>query len=273
MSTALHTSVSKPDLLSLHGKVALISGAGQGIGRQIALHFAAHGARAVAINDFVTARAEAVAEEVRQHGVQALALQADVTDLAAIKALVAKVHADFGSIDVLVNNAGSAGATPSPDARRPFWEVGPDAWDSFIGVNLYGVINCTSACVPGMIERRSGRIITIISDAGRMGEIGLEIYSAAKAGAAGFTRAIARTLGRHMITANCVSIAATLTPEIEKRLLADPERFKRIMEKYVIRRPGRPEDIANMVLYLASNSSAWITGQTYPVNGGYSFAL
>lgn len=262
-----------PDLLSLQGKVALISGAGQGIGRQIALHFAAHGALGVVINDYVAARAASVADEVRQQGVQALALQADVTDLVAVKDLVARAHAAFGRIDVLVNNAGSAGATPTPDARKPFWEVGPEDWNSFIGVNLYGVINCTSACVPGMIERKGGRIITIISDAARMGETGLEVYSAAKAGAAGFTRAIARTLGRHLITANCVSIAATLTPQIEKRLLADPERFKRIMEKYVIRRPGRPEDIANMVLYLASNASAWITGQTYPVNGGYSFSL
>jgi 3-oxoacyl-[acyl-carrier protein] reductase len=262
-----------PNLLSLQGKVALISGAGQGIGRQIALHFAAHGALGVVINDYVAARAASVADEVRQQGVQALALQADVTDLVAVKDVVARANAAFGRIDVLVNNAGSAGATPTPDARKPFWEVGPEAWNSFIGVNLYGVINCTSACVPGMIERKAGRIITIISDAARMGEAGLEVYSAAKAGAAGFTRAIARTLGRHLITANCVSIAATLTPEIEKRLLADPERFKRILAKYVIRRPGRPEDIANMVLYLASNSSSWITGQTYPVNGGYSFAL
>lgn len=262
-----------PDLLSLTGKVAFITGAGQGIGRQIALHFALHGAQAVVVNDYVAARAESVAAEVRELGGQALALQADVTDLTAVKEMITRAEAAFGKVDVLINNAGSAGATPSPDARKPFWEVGRDAWDSFIGVNLYGVINCTSACVPGMIERRAGRIITIISDAGRMGEGGLEIYSAAKAGAAGFTRAIARTLGRHLITANCVSIAATLTPEIEKRLMSDPERFKRIMEKYVIRRAGRPEDIANMVLYLASNASAWITGQTYPVNGGYSFAM
>jgi 3-oxoacyl-[acyl-carrier protein] reductase len=227
----------------------------------------------IVVNDYVPARAEAVAEEVRQRGAQALALPGDVTDLSAVKELMAQASARFGKIDVLVNNAGSAGATPSPDARKPFWEVGPDAWNSFIAVNLYGVINCTSACLPGMIERRGGRIITIISEAGRVGETGLEIYSAAKAGAAGFMRAIARTLGRHLITANCVSIGATLTPEIEKRLRADPERFKRIMEKYVIRRPGRPEDVANMVLYLASDASAWITGQTYPVNGGFSFSL
>jgi 2-hydroxycyclohexanecarboxyl-CoA dehydrogenase len=146
-------------------------------------------------------------------------------------------------------------------------------WNGFIGVNLYGVINCASACIPRMIERQGGRIITIISDAGRAGEAGLEVYSGAKAGAAGFTRAIARSLGRHQITANCVAIAATMTPAIEARLKADPERAKKIMEKYVIRRPGRPTDVANMVLFLASGASAWITGQTYPVNGGFTFAL
>jgi 2-hydroxycyclohexanecarboxyl-CoA dehydrogenase len=261
------------DILSLAGKVALITGAGQGIGRQIALHFAEHGAEGIVVNDFVLDRAAAVVDEIRQLGGKAIAIQCDVTDLGAVKAMVAQGVGEFGKIDVLVNNAGSAGANPSPDARKPFWEVGPEAWNSFIGVNFYGVLNCTSACIPGMIERKGGRIVTIISDAGRMGDSGLEIYAGAKAGAAGFMRAVARTLGRHLITANCVSISATLTPNIEARLKADPDRLKKMMEKYIIRRPGRPEDVANMVLYLASDASSWITGQTYPVNGGYQLAL
>ena len=265
-------AVSK-DLLDLSGKVALITGAGQGIGRQVALHFAAHNAAGIVINDFVLERAQEVVKEVQQLGGKAIAVQADVTNFESAKALVAAGNAEFGRLDVLVNNAGSAGANPSPDARKPFWETGPEAWNSFIGVNFYGVLNCTSACIPGMIERKSGRIVTIISDAGRMGDSGLEVYAGAKAGAAGFMRAVARTLGRYMITANCVSISATLTPNIEKRLQADPERYKKMMEKYIIRRPGRPEDVANMVLYLASDASSWITGQTYPVNGGYSLAL
>jgi 2-hydroxycyclohexanecarboxyl-CoA dehydrogenase len=261
------------DLLDLSGKVALITGAGQGIGRQIALHFASHRAAGIVINDFVLERAQEVVKEVEQLGGKAIAVQADVTSLESVKAMVAAGNSAYGKLDILVNNAGSAGANPSPDARKPFWEVGPDAWNSFIGVNFYGVLNCTSACVPGMIERKAGRIITIISDAGRMGDSGLEVYAGAKAGAAGFMRAVARTLGRHLITANCVSISATLTPNIEKRLQADPERYKKMMEKYIIRRPGRPEDVANMVLYLASDASSWITGQTYPVNGGYQLSL
>lgn len=261
------------DLLDLGGKAALVTGAGQGVGRQIALHFAAHGARGVVVNDFVAERARAVADEIEAAGGKAIAVQGDVTDLGGVKAMVQAGEKAFGRIDVLVNNAGNAGATPTADARKPFWETGPEAWNSFLGVNLYGVINCASACIPAMIDRKGGRIITIISDAGRMGEAGLEVYSGAKAGAAGFTRAIARSLGRYQITANCIAIAATMTPAIEGRLKADPERLKKMMEKYVIRRPGQPEDVANMALFLASDASAWITGQTYPVNGGFSFAM
>jgi 2-hydroxycyclohexanecarboxyl-CoA dehydrogenase len=261
------------DLLDLGSKVALITGAGQNVGRQIALQFAAHKAAGVVVNDYFLERAEAVANEIKDGGGKAIAVRADVTDLASVKEMVGKAEKAFGPIDVLVNNAGNSGASPDPDARKPFWETGPAAWDSFIRVNLYGVINCASACIPGMIERKGGRIVTIISDAGRAGEAGLDVYSGAKAGAAGFMRAVARSLGRYQITANCVAIAATATPAIEARLKADPQRAKRILEKYVIRRPGQPSDVANMVLFLASDASSWITGQTYPVNGGFTFAL
>ena len=261
------------DILDLSGKVALITGAGQGVGRQIALHFAGHGAAGVAVNDFYAARAQAVVDEIVALGGKAIAVPGDVTSLEAVKSMVGSAEDEFGTVDILVNNAGNAGATPDPDARKPFWETGPEAWNSFLGVNLYGVINCASACIPQMIERQGGRIITIISDAGRMGEAGLEVYSGAKAGAAGFTRAIARSLGRYQITANCIAIAATMTPAIEGRLKANPDMLKKMMEKYVIRRPGQPDDVANMALFLASGASTWITGQTYPVNGGFSFAM
>ena len=262
------------DILDLAGRVALVTGAGQGVGRQIALHLAAHNAGGVVVNDFVLARAEAVAEEIRAEGGKAIALQADVSDFAAVKAMVAEASAALGPIGVLVNNAGNAGANPSPDLAKPFWETGPEAWNSFIGVNFYGVMNCTAAVIPGMIGRRApGRIVTIISDAGRWGDAGLEAYAGAKAGAAGFMRSVARTLGRYDITAKSVAIALTATPAVERQLQGDPEVLKRMLEKYIVRRPGRPDDIANMVLFLASDASSWITGQTYPVNGGFSLAL
>ncbi len=263
------------DILELGGRVALVTGAGQGVGRQIALQLgAAAGSGGVVVNDYVLDRAEAVAEEVRAAGGKALALQSDVSDHAAVKAMVERASSELGPIGVLVNNAGNAGANPSPELRKPFWEVGPEIWNNFIGVNLYGVMNCTAAVIPGMLQRQApGRIITIISDAGRWGDANMEAYAAAKAGAAGFMRSVARTLGRNGITANSVAIALTATPAVERTLRGDPERLKRTLEKYIVRRPGRPEDVANMVQFLASDASSWITGQVYPVNGGFSFAL
>jgi 3-oxoacyl-[acyl-carrier protein] reductase len=261
-------------ITDLSGKIAAVTGAGQGVGREVALHFAKSGAQAVIVNDFYAERAEAVVKEVQALGVKAVAAVCDVTQLDAVKATFAQAAQTAGGpIDILVNNAGNSGVNPDPDARKPFWEVGEAAWDSFIRVNLYGVINCTAAVVPGMIERQGGRIITIISDAGRVGEPNLEIYSGAKAGAAGFMRGAAKALARHNITANCVAIAATATPAISARLAANPDAKKKMLSHYVIRRMGEPTDVANMVLFLASGASSWITGQTYPVNGGYSFNL
>ncbi|MGH8789748.1 MAG: SDR family NAD(P)-dependent oxidoreductase [Cupriavidus necator] len=262
------------NLTDLNGKIAAVTGAGQGVGREVALHFARSGAGAVIVNDFYAERAQAVVEEIRALGAKAVAAVCDVTDQAQVKAVFAQATDEAGgSIDILVNNAGNSGVNPDPEARKHFWEVGEAAWDSFIRVNFYGVINCTAAVVPGMIEKNAGRIITIISDAGRVGEPNLEIYSGAKAGAAGFMRGAARALGRYNITANCVAISATATPAIAARLEADPDRKKKMLSNYVIRRVGQPEDVANMVLFLASGSSSWITGQTYPVNGGFSFNL
>ncbi|MGR3780117.1 MAG: SDR family NAD(P)-dependent oxidoreductase [Albimonas sp.] len=266
------------DILDVAGRVALVTGAGQGVGRSIALRLAAHGAGAVAVNDYHLDRAEAVAEEIRAAGGTAMAVQADVSDLEAVKAMVAKVAEAHGPIGVLVNNAGNQGANPTPDVRKPFWTTGPEVWNHSIGVNFYGVLNCTSAVIPGMIERNApGRIVTIISDAGRYGDAGLEVYAGAKAGAAGFMRAVARTLGRNQITANCIAIGATMSPTVGPRIQAvkesNPEQYKKMFSGYIVRRPGEPDEIANMALFLASDASAWITGQTYPVNGGFTLAL
>jgi 2-hydroxycyclohexanecarboxyl-CoA dehydrogenase len=261
------------DILSLGGRVALVSGAGQGVGRQIALHLSAHDCGGVAVNDYHLERAEAVAEEIRAAGGKAIAVQADVSDYEQVKAMVAKTADELGPVGVLVNNAGNLGANPPAEAMKPFWEVGPEVWNASIGVNFYGVLNCVSAVIPGMIARQGpGRIITIISDAGRWGDSGMEVYGGAKAGAAGLTRGAARTLGRYGITANSIAIAATRTPATV-RMFSDPERMKRQFERYIIRRPGEPTDIANMALFLASDASSWITGQTYPVNGGFTLAL
>lgn len=260
------------DILSLEDKTCLITGAGQGIGRQVALHFAAAGAGAVIVNDFHESRANAVAAELQEAGCEAMAIAADVTDRPAVSGMVEEVASRYGAVNVLVNNAGNMGARPEAVEAAPFWAASDETWAAFLRVNLYGVLNCTSAVMPGMIEQKRGKVITVVSEAGRMGEPGLEIYSAAKAGAAGFMRAVARSMGRHGITANCVSIGTTRTPTVAN-VTDDEDRAKRMLSQYTIRRFGEPSDIANMVLYLASDASSWITGQTYPVNGGFSYSL
>lgn len=261
------------NILDLTGKVGLVTGAGQGVGRQIALHLAAHKAKVV-VNDYYPDRAERVVDEIRRSGGDAVAIAADVSDFHAVKEMVKAALDRCGAVDVLVNNAGNEGAVVPSGPPKHFWETGPEEWRAYLAVNLDGVMNCVAAVTLPMMERQKGKIITIVSDAGRVGEPGLEVYSGAKAGAAGFMRAIARSLGRHNISANCVSIAMTRTPRIEPVMDAmPPDRRKKALDKYVVRRFGEPEDVANMVLFLASDSSSWITGQTYPVNGGFSFGL
>lgn len=259
---------SLPELLDLRGQVALVTGAGQGVGAATARYLAAQGA-AVAVNDFRAERAEAVAGEIRDEGGTAIAVQADVTDFAAVEAMVKRVAGELGPVTVLVNNAGNAGAGPAADERAPFWESDPSAWEPFVAVNLDGVLACCRSVIPGMIQAGHGRLITIISDAGRVGEAGLEAYSAAKAGAAGLMRALARSVGRYGITANSVAIGITNTPAMA-HALQDADLTRRVLSNYLIRRVGEPTDAAAMVTFLASRAGSWITGQTYPVNGGFS---
>jgi 2-hydroxycyclohexanecarboxyl-CoA dehydrogenase len=261
-----------PDLLSLSGKVALVTGAGQGVGRQIALHLAAHDAAAVVVNDFFAERAAAVAAEVEELGSRGLPMQCDVTDFAAVRAMVAAAEAEVGPIDILVNNAGNAGPQVSIVDPMPFWETGPEDWAPWLGANFFGVLNCTNAVVGGMVERGFGRVVTVVSDAGRVGEPNFVVYSGAKAGAAGFMRALAKAVGAAGVTANCVALSAMRTPATEE-ITAQDDAVKRLLRGYVIRRLGEPDDAANMVLFLASEAASWITGQTYPVNGGYTMAV
>lgn len=259
-------------LIDLDGRVALVTGAGQGIGADAARFIAAHGARVV-VNDFVAERAEAVTRRIADDGGAALAAPGDVTSFEQMADIVRRAGEEFGPVDVLVNNAGNAGPDPSKLINTNFWETDPTDWDAFLQVNLHGVMNCCRAVIPGMIEAADGgRIVTVVSDAGRVGEPGLEVYSAAKAGAAGLMRALARSLGRYGITANNVAVATTRTPNFIDAF-DDPDFQSKALKKYVIRRFGEPSDAASMVTYLCSSAAGWITGQTYPVNGGYSFAL
>lgn len=256
------------------GRIALVTGAGQGVGRAIALRLAAQGARAIIVNDYHRNRAEAVAAEIMQAGGRAIAIAADVSNPKSVLDMIAHASAAVGPPTILVNNAGNAGPESSPDfSVRPFWEEPIDGWDRWFAVNLRGVMLCCHAALPAMVAAGGGgRIVTIISDAARVGEAGLEAYAAAKAGAAGFLRAIARAVGPHEITVNMVALGATVTPTSEAAF-AQTEQTARLLRRYVIRRLGRPDDAAAMAAFLASEDAGWITGQTIPVNGGYSFAL
>ena len=272
MTTQTTTTPALGDLLNLDGRVALVTGAGQGVGAATAQMLAAQGA-AVAVNDYFAERASDVARAIADAGERAHGVQGDIADAAAVAAMVAEVERELGPVDILVNNAGNAGATQDALApSRAFWESDPADWRAWVAVNYTGVMLATRAVLGGMVERGHGRVITVISDAGRVGEPDLVVYSGAKAGAAGFTRAVAKAAAAHGVTANCVALGGVRTPAIEP-LLANPDLVKRLVRAYPVGRLGEPADPAALIAFLASNAAAWITAQTYPVNGGYSVAL
>ncbi len=262
------------DPLDLGGQAAFVTGAGQGVGRAIALALARHNVGGVAVNDFAAERAEKVVEEIRALGTPAIAAPADVGDHAAVRSAMADAANALGPITLLVNNAGNAGPKAAMGLSPPFWETDPQDWDRYFRTNLQGVMNCCHVAVPGMIKQGRGRIVTIVSDAGRVGEAKLVAYSAAKAGAAGFVRALAKETGKYGITANAISLSS-VEPQLDEAAKAEflaSDHAKAMVSRYVIRRFGKPDEIALMAVFLCSDAASWITGQTYPVNGGYSFA-
>lgn len=255
--------------VDVSGRRVLITGSGQGVGRGMALAFAQAGAH-VLVNDIRVERAQSVVNEIVDNGGAATPAAFDVTDFDAVLSAVEKV----GPVDVLVNNAGNAG-TDGFGERKPFAQSGPADWEPFLRINLYGVLNCTRAALPAMVARNWGRIITVVSDAGRTGDPNGAAYSASKAGAAGLTRSIAAENGRYGITANNIALGTMRTPLSEPLWAEGTEtpQAKAILRNYVVRRPGSADDVATLAVLLASENGSWITGQTIPVNGGFSFAL
>jgi 2-hydroxycyclohexanecarboxyl-CoA dehydrogenase len=271
-TTETQTSASLPQLLDLTGRVALVTGAGQGVGAATAQMLAGLGAT-VAVNDYLADRADRVAADIAGDGGKAHGVQGDVSDEDSVTAMVREIERELGPVEILVNNAGNAGAQHNAlEPTPPFWESGSEDWAPWIAVNYTGVMLMTRAVVGGMVQRGHGRIVTVISDAGRVGERDLVVYSGAKAGAAGFMRGLAKAVARNGVTANCVALGGIRTPAIEP-LLADERLAKRITSAYPVGRLGDPGDPAAMIAFLVSDAAAWITGQTYPVNGGYSVAL
>ncbi|HEY6317827.1 MAG TPA: SDR family oxidoreductase [Acidimicrobiia bacterium] len=252
-------------------RVALVTGSGAGIGRAIAIQMARAGAR-IWVNDLDLGRAEAACAEIAAEGGEARPVVADVCDGDA----VARMYRETGALDILVNNAGSGvRAWGGSGGQRlvPFVESGPEDWDPIIRVNLAGVLGVTRAYLPAMLDARWGRILVIVSDAGRRGERRQVVYGAAKAAAMGFVRGLAAEVGRDGVTVNCISLGSMKHAALAEAVEADPTLESKLARNYPVGRLGRVEDPAPLAVLLCSDAAEWITGQVYPVDGGYAPAL
>ena len=246
---------------SLKDRVVIITGAGQGIGRVFAKAFAKAGARVV-VAELNEERAEAVAEEILRADGQVLAVTTDVADPASIEEMVGVVDDEWGRIDVLINNAGIF----STLEMRPFDQIPLDEWERVLRINLTGPFLCARAVLPAMRRAKWGRIINVASGAVRLGRPNYLHYIATKAALAGMSLSMARELGADGITVNAILPGATFT-EIERKTVT-PEQKQRIVAMQCIPRPEVPEDLVGAVLFLASDASAFVTGQSINLDGG-----
>ena len=244
-------------MFDLSGRAALVTGAGQGVGAEIARGLAARGAR-VAVNDLHAERAAATVESVRRAGGGAAVAAFDVCDHRAVAAGVARAEAELGPLAILVNNAG----VPPGMAVKPFRETTPEQWRPYVDLNVYGVMNCAHAVVDGMCERGHGRIITISSGAGTVGtSLGITAYGAGKGGGIAFMRHLAMELAGRGVTANTIALGM-----IDNH--ADPSVTAHLAKAIPVGRLGSPRDVAPLCVYLASDEASWMTGQTIELNGG-----
>ncbi len=249
--------------IDLSGRRALVTGAGRGIGRETAMLLARAGA-VLTIADIDEASARSVADEINTAGGRAIGLCADITRAEQTRALAASAIGEYGGIDILVNNAARW-------TTKLFKDMTPDDYDNDIRVTLYGTLNTSRAVLDCMMENKYGRIVNLISDAGRVGEPYLTAYSAAKGGVAAFTKALAKEVGRYGITVNGVAPGITHTPGAQD-FIQQAGGEEKISRSYPLRRLANPIDIANAILFLASDLSSYMTGQVFSVSGGYSTA-
>ncbi|WP_231444080.1 SDR family NAD(P)-dependent oxidoreductase [Brevibacterium zhoupengii] len=246
---------------ALDNRIIIVTGAASGIGKGIATRLASEGATVV-VADLDEKKSQETASAL---GNGSIGIAVDVTDRAKVDAMTARTIEEFGRIDVLVNNAGW-------DKVEPFMESTADTWDRVIAINLIGTLNCTQSVAAHMIAAESGAIISIGSDAGRVGSSGEAVYSAAKGGIISFTKTFAREVARHNITANCVCPGPADTP-LFAEISADNPKLRTALEKAIpMRRLAHPDDLANAVAFFAQPESAYVTGQTLSVSGGLTMA-
>ena len=251
--------------MRVRDKVAIITGGGRGIGRAIAMKFSINGAKLV-IADRKIELAEETVELVKSKGYEAVSAKTDVTDYFQVRDMVRTTLDVFGRIDILVNNAGWT-------TFGSFLETTPEYWDRIISLNLMGQVYCTSAVLDHMIGRKYGVIINIASDAGRVGYSGQVIYSAAKGGMIAFAKALAKEMGEYGIRLNSVAPGPIETPLFRAGTKKDKNFANEMMlvrSQTPMARFGKPEEVADLVLFLASEESSFITGQVISINGGSS---
>ncbi len=261
--------------LNLAGKGVIVTGGGSNIGRAISLALAREGVH-LTIAEIDEGQGKKVAAEAQKQGAaSATVVPTDVTKWDSVLAMVKGVEGALGRVDVLVNNVGWT-------HDRLFVEKERAEWEKEIQLNLWGMINCTRAVLDGMIARKSGAIVSLGSDAGRMGEFREAVYGACKAGVIALTKSVAREVGRYGIRLNAVCPGMTIPASEEdfgglsmwaaesNRAWSTPEMQARIAKAYPLRRIGKPEDVAQAVVFLASDAASFITGQTLSVSGGYT---
>ncbi len=248
----------------LTGKVAIVTGAAQGIGHAIAQRLAAEGAK-VALADIQLDSAEQAAAEIRRGGAAAIAVALDVTKLDEAIAVADRVESELGPIDILVNNAGW-------DVVLPFVESTPDLWDKVIAINFRGMLNCCKAVAPRMRSRGAGKIVSISSAAGRVGSSGEAVYAGCKAAIIGFSKTLARELAANHINVNVVCPGPTDTALLKNAMAGHEKVLESMARGIPFRRLGQPADLAGAVAFFASSDSDFVTGQVLSVSGGLTMA-